>query len=367
MGRRANGEGTIYPETDPRRKTKYRAEKDVTLPNGRGRRLIARGKTRKEALAKLAVKERELYRAHPDAEKMTVEQFLEKWLAFKRPLVRASTMRTYQRDAKHATGVIGDVRLAKVTPLDIQEALTKLQAKGHNAQADKVRRTLKQAFSQAVRWELLTSSPLERLDPIHKPKVRRGVWTEDEADVFLSRLRTIGSPYYPIFLAALNTGLRKGELIGLDWRHVTENALLVEQAYSRYAKDRMDKPKTEAGVRRVPVSPTVIAEFGVRRGATDPVFVNRAGRRHSERNLSRALKHHAEACKIPVIRFHDLRRTYATILSTRGVPPRVVQKLLGHSTPDLALTVYQDVYEESVDGAVLGITPKTPPTGRVVN
>ena len=360
MGKRAHGEGTLYEESDPRRTTRWRAEKDVTLPDGRMRRVIARGRTQKEALAKLDKKEREYRHANPDADKMTMEQYLTRWLEFKRPTLRNSTVRTYERDIGHVLASMGDKRLARVKPVDVQELLTKFQAKGQHAQADKIRRTLKQAFHQAVKWDLLAGSPVDRLDPIRVPAPKRGVWTEAQAEAFLRTLRenSRGRIYYPIFLAALNTGLRKGELIGLEWRHVTSTGIMVQQAYSRYAEGKLDQPKTESGVRRIPLAPDVVEAFGPRGNLHDPVFHTRNGTRHGERNLSRALVTYAGRAGVPVIRFHDLRRTYATILSTRGVPPRVVQRLLGHATPHLAMAVYQDVFEESIDGAVLGITPR---------
>lgn len=369
MKRRANGEGTIYEESDPRRKTKWRAEKDLTLPNGRMHRIIVRGRTQKEAFAKLDAKELALRRANPDAEKMTLGQYLDKWLEFKKPSVRTSTLKTYTRDVEHAKKAIGDRRLARVRPVDVQELLTSFQAKKQHAQADKVRRTLKQAFRQAVKWDLLAASPVDRLDPIRKPKPKRGSWTLAQAATFLRTVRESkrGRVYYPLFLAALNAGLRKGELIGLDWRHVTSNAIVVEQAFSRYAEGQIDDPKTEAGFRRIPVAAEVIAEFGPRGGLHDPVFHTREGTRHGERNLNRALSTYIALAGVPAIRLHDLRRTYATMLSVRGVPPRVVQYLLGHATPHLAMAVYQDAPDEAIEGAALGITPNIPPTGDLLN
>ena len=56
---------------------------------------------------------------------------------------------------------------------------------------------------------------------------------------------------------------------------------------------------------------------------------------------------------VPSLRLHDLRRTTATWWATDGVPPKVIQRLLGHSTPRLALEIYTDVLDGQVDSAAL--------------
>src|SRR5690606_30164995 len=89
---RPSGQGTVYKEAVPGRKTRWRAEKIVRLPDGSRKRIIVRGRTQGEALANLAAKERALENAHPDAEKLTARAFLKRWLEHQRGRVKPSTL-----------------------------------------------------------------------------------------------------------------------------------------------------------------------------------------------------------------------------------------------------------------------------------
>src|SRR5690606_26017409 len=121
--RRLNGEGTVYEERDPRRRTTHRAEIDVTLANGAVHRVIARGVGAQDARRKLESKAKRLRNAHPDAESLTLRQYLEQWLDFKKPRVRASTLATYRRDVAHIVKRVGGTKLSRFTPRDAQELI----------------------------------------------------------------------------------------------------------------------------------------------------------------------------------------------------------------------------------------------------
>lgn len=356
MKRRANGEGTVFEENDPRRATKYRAELDVRLPNGVIRRIVARGRTKAETRAALARKARLAEEQNPDAQRQTLEQFLTRWLDFKRPIVRASTIKTYERDAGAIRKALGHLPLASIRPGDVQGFITDLQARGLAAKADKCRRTLKQALKQAERWELLERSPARHVDPVRRPPPERGVWTQDQVDAFLEASRS--SVYHPLFMLAIYSGLRRGELLALRWRDVSSSHVHVARTFSRDAAEGYHPPKTRAGDRYVPIASAVRAELGEEGEPEELVFRSRAGTAFGERNVNRALallvqRANRDGARLPMIRFHDLRRTYATLLAAQGTHPRVIQKLLGHSTPDLAMTVYTDVLREQEEAARL--------------
>lgn len=362
--RRLNGEGTVFEEHDPRRRTTHRAEIDVRLPNGTVQRVIARGAGAADARAKLMWKVRRLAESHPDAEKMSVEQFLERWLEFKETTRRASTMRTYRQDVGHAVRYIGGARLNRVTPQDVQAVVSGLIAEGHPAQADRTRRTLKQAFKQAVRWELLTRNPAEAVEPVERPPKDRHFLTEPQIETLLEVTR--GWRCRPVFALGIYSGLRIGELLALQWKHITDDSVLVRRTLSEGSETGYAAPKTRAGIRDVPVSPAVLAMLGPRRRGHELVFVTSSGRGLSPRNVSRDLERAVEKANellrergareehlLPPITMHSLRRTFATLQAKAGRHPKVIQRLLGQATEGLAMQVYVDVMQEQLDASRL--------------
>lgn len=371
--RAARGRGTIYKDTDPRRTTQWIAEKHVRLPDGRTKRVRARGRTQDEAFALLDKKEAAAKRENPSAERLTVEQFMTRWLAYKRQQVRASTMTNYELESRrYIVPTLGRTPLARLTALQVQTMLDQIMTtaeqqttshhKGRRAMADRVRRTLAQALRQAVKWDLLARNPMDKLDPIRKAPVKRGVMTPEQLGQFFQA--AAGDPLEDLFVLAISTGLRKGELLALQWRDVGPTTILVQRTVSKGAPGGLAAPKTPAGYRIVPI-PDELGRHLLRQRREhehddDPVFSTRTGRRVGARNVTRTFERITARAGLPTIRFHDLRRTFATLQAKRGTHPRTIQALLGHSTPTLAMTVYTDVLEEQIRAATLDVRALAP-------
>ena len=348
------GLGTVYKDSDPRRKARFVAEKTVRLPDGRRKRVRARAERESEAIDLLERKIRAEIAAAPAGKSLTLEAFLRLWLAHKKPTVRASTLHDYTRDVeRYVSPDLGPIPLSKVNARMIQALLSDILARGHVTTADKVRRLLRQAFGWALRMEYVNENPMLRIEPIRKGRPNRGAWTPQQLVAFLRAAK--GSAYFPIFYAAVSTGMRKGELLALEWRDIQDGMILVRRTVSRAAKDGVAEPKTPDGYRRVPLSADLAAVLAKARKGSDLVFPSRTGHRISGTNLTRALRRIAVAAGVPVIRFHDLRRTSASLLARANVPPSAIQARLGHSTPTLAMQVYTDVYEEDARRAVVDL------------
>jgi integrase len=352
VGRRSRGEGTLYKEPDPKRRTLWRAERTVKLPDGNTARVTARGKTQKQALDRLTDKIDELNRAHPGADRLTLTQYLDRWLAFKRPQVRASTIIEYQRIVAHVTRTIGDVRLSRVSPEDVQRVMDDLTRRGLPGTANAVRRYLKGALRQAERWELLRRNPVRNLEPVRRPATVRGVWTPSECRRFLDAVR--GSRYHSLFHALIFTGARVGELLALPWANVFPDRIVIDRTFARHSEGRVNQPKTRDSHRVVPIAR---GTFEVIRDARDAgsalAFPSGSGGMLSYSNARRALRSGVRRSGVPMVRIHDLRRTAATLWALNGLTPKAIQKLLGHATPHLALAVYTDVLDSQLAAAAL--------------
>lgn len=360
MKRRLNGEGTVFEETDPRRKTTHRAQMQVQLPDGSVRRVVARGHSKTDALQKVRKKAERAAEVMPGADRLTLAAYLERWLEHKSSSVRASTLYAYRNDVANITRHLGGAKVGRIRAFDVQTMLDRLRKEKRNreggaAKADKARRTLKQAMSQAVRWGIIARSPLDQLEPLRKAVPKRHAWGADEIRKFLDAVQAGQRPdtYYPLFVAAIFTGARIGELLALQWGDVHEDHIVIRRSWSRHAVDQEEAPKTRAGERTIPISAFVRKALGKRGEPHELVFHGQRGTRIRPENVRKSLRHFATKAEIPPIKVHELRRTYATTLARLGHHPSVIQALLGHATPTLALTVYTDVLEEQRQAARL--------------
>lgn len=357
--RGAKGLGTVYKEAG--RRTRWVGERWVRLADGTRRRVRVRAVTQDaaiEALEAAVAKARRETRATSGA---TLNRMLDDWLAWVKPTLRTSsyldyesTMRLYVRDE------IGALPLARVGPEDISMVLAEVQDRGHMATAHKVRRLLSQAFLWAVRRGRVAANPVARVEPVKRRKPPVEAWTPTEAAAFLRAAHN--DPLYPLFYAAMSTGMRKGELLALRWEDVQGDVILVRRTVSKGAPGGVaDGAKTMEGTRRVPISPDLRAVLETHRATTRAskshlVFPNRRGGLLSGSHVSKRMRDLAETAGVPRVRFHDLRKTSASLLARSGVPPAVIQARLGHSSPDLALRVYTRVFEEDANRAILDLT-----------
>jgi integrase len=180
----------------------------------------------------------------------------------------------------------------------------------------------------------------------------------EDADAIPDRYRTLAA-------TAAFTGLRWGECAGLFWEAVDLGArrlrvvrVLIEVSGQISVKPY---PKSRAGRRSVPV-PAAVVELLVQHRQTFPspelVFVNSVGGPVGRTSFrTRVWKPALRRAGLPeALRFHDLRHSYATWLVTEGVPPNVVQKIMGHEDVTTTLGIYTDVpadFQERVDDALV--------------
>jgi integrase len=222
-------------------------------------------------------------------------------------------------------------------------------------------------FSYAVEKKVIATNPALRTGK-HYSKVTKDVREDievlnaEEVAVFLNSVRQHSSEFYPLFLCALHTGMRSGELAGLRWDDIDFHGkffLLRRQITKR----RVEKTKTNKK-RRVDMSDDLAAELsalkkrrqaeylamgkneipesvfmsrgrllkGGKRGVAKPIDMKNVKDRHFAKCLSKA--------GLRQIRFHDLRHTYATLLLMQGVTPVYVKEQLGHSSIKVTVDTY---------------------------
>lgn len=350
------------------RKQRWRAEQRVRLPDGRARTNTARGTTRQEALDNLRTNVTRAAIASPSARHVTFSQRSEAWLKEKEPFVRPSTIDTYRKNLAYATRVLGDKPYAAITTAEFLAVLRDLHARGRHATADKVRRTLRQMYSDAVRDGLMTVSPLAHVRALRAPRKKRQIWTIEQTLTFYAHATQPGvSRYAELCIFAMFTGLRLGEALGLVWDDVGADSKTVTVART-YSSGRISPPKTASSARTIPLGPEARAALDrvrqrrelERQRPTyadhDLVFGSSRGTHVVPRNVTRALGDMCDTAGLPRIRFHDFRVICASLLMRAGYAPAAVQAVLGHATSAMAMDVYTSVFPDHVASVALELT-----------
>ena len=293
----------------------------------------------------------------------TVAEFLERWL---QTYVTTNTMPATQygyrnKIQRYLLPTIGAIRLQRLTSRHIEtiySGMIKEQGLSPTTVLQ-THRILKEALSHAVRWELLLKNPA---DPVIPPRVNRRtleIWARDEIRRFFETSNA--SPYRDFFHLAVLTGMRRSEVVGLQWQSVdlSAGAIRVVQTLHYIPKQGFVKsdPKTPKARRLINLGAEGINLLHSIRGAqlesrlaagdlwreTGYVFTNELGGPLLPEAVSRNFALLVRNAKLPPMRLHDLRHTFATLLLAGDVNLKVVAELLGHSTITTTADIYSHV------------------------
>jgi integrase len=310
-----------------------------------------------------------------DPSKITVAQYLEKWLSHMASQLSPRSHERYSEIVrKNLAPALGAVHLTKLRPAQIADAYTKSLSGGRRngkggLSANTViymHRVLKQALGQAAKWQMIVRNPADQVKP---PKAERKPLQVLDVDGTADLVETArGTNLFLPILLGVTTGLRRGEVAALRWRHVDlDKACLsvAESAEQTKAGVRYKPPKSGKG-RAVALSATVIEELrqhrarqaeallklGVRLSDDSFVLVQADGNPYQPRSLTHAFGLFLAKHALPRVRLHDLRHTHATAMLKAGVHGKIVQERLGHSTIAVTLDIYSHVLQGMQESAV---------------
>jgi len=352
--KRGNNEGSIVKRADGRWMAR------VTLSDGTRKTLYA--KTRREAARRLTAALRDQDNGLPAvSDRQTLAQFLNSWLASTRYKLRPRTWTRREEYVRlHVIPVLGSLPLARLTA-QLIEALyaQKIEEGLSTTTVHHLHAVLHRALESALRLGLVQRNVAHLVDPPRIAHHEMITLSPEQARQFLAAAE--GERLEALYVLALSTGMRAGELLALRWRDVNLDSASVhvratlQQTSAGY---NFAEPKTARSRRQIALSSTAVdvlrrhleqqvAERKRMGSAWEDlglVFPNTVGRPLDNVNLLRYWFHPLlEHAGLPRMRFHDLRHTAATLLLGRGVNPKIVSEMLGHASVAITLDIYSHV------------------------
>ena len=361
MGKRANGEGSVFRRGDGR----WAATLTYVDALGLARRQVFYGKTQAEARDKLkAAKARTDKGAAPKDAKVKVGDYAERWIRTSLAASdrKATTRQTYGILARKwiTGGAIGEVRLDRLKATDVEGLILTMRADGKaDATVRQTYTILRAILDGAVRDHLVAVNVAAL---VKRPGVAR-VEARSLSAVELQGLYVEAdkSRYGTLIRLLAMTGLRRGEALALRWSDVdlVDGSVRVAGTLSRVGGVLgVTEPKTALSRRTVPLAAplvTMLREHKTRQAAErlkagsawhdlGLVFATEAGGYVDPRNALRVLQVAAKAAGVEgVVGLHTLRHTFATTMLSAGVPLITVSHLLGHSSVAITGDVYGHV------------------------
>ncbi|KAF1083877.1 Transposase [Sporotomaculum syntrophicum] len=382
------------------RKTKtITVEQTCELKSCKGCPKMKRCKARGEAEKQLALFVDEIEKGtFIEPTKLTLADFVERWLRdYGETNLAPKTLHRYKGILTRVLQAMGHIKIEKIRPTHLLEFYANLQEDGIREDGKEGKlsektilyhhRVISSILNDAVQWQVIPFNPASRVKPPKVPKHQATCYDEEKVAALLTALEEENFKYRVIVTLAIATGLRRGELMGLEWQDIDfdKSTLEVRQA-SQYLPGKgtfTKEPKNETSKRIISVPASVVAllkqykvyqaqerlKVGELWQGSERLFTTWDGRpMHPDtiskwfpKFLAKTIIHkpcnkvignvtHCPHCekpvkkeeliKLPPLPFHGLRHTSATLLVGQGIHAKVISERLGHSNISTTMNIY---------------------------
>lgn len=283
-----------------------------------------------------------------------VRDLIEIFLAGRGARIRPTTKEWYRQKLSYLDELVGHRKAAKITGGTLTALYARLLERGlSGTTVYGVHRAARSMFSAGVKWGYLRADPTLRADVPRKDTREMSTWTAAELGRFFDA--TVADRWHVAWVLCAMTGLRRGELAGLEWPDLDldRGKLTVRRSVAVAAGKVVEgKPKTASSYRTIDLDYSTVELLkayrergGVRR--IGRVFTWEDGSHIHPDILTKAFHRAVVASGLPEIRLHDLRHGWASLALEAGVHLRVVADRLGHRSPVMTLATYSHAHREA--------------------
>jgi integrase len=278
------------------------------------------------------------------ASKITFDEVCQRFLESKKGSIESNTYNEYERNIRlHLTG-LKNKEVRKIKTKDIQDLLNTKKDKSTRF-SQYVKTLLGMIFNYAIKQGLTASNPakgavvakVQRKKQIH-------IISPSKIHGFLELIK--GSRYELLFKLLITSGLRIGEALALEVKHLSESAVTVEQSLDSLYTFKIGKPKTSHSYRTITLPSDLLKDL-LQQAKDRFIFEHR---NYPYKAISKELRAVVKALGMPDITIHSLRHSHSVYLLSKGVPVLAVSKRLGHHSPAFTLERYGHLVPEMSEG-----------------
>ncbi len=318
-------------------------------------------------------------------EYISLDEWYKKWMnVYKYDTIRENTKRYYNVVySKHISPYLGNFKLTDITQYQIKKLIKELQKKGyHYETCNKVRVLMIDIFNKAIINEYVRKNPAKGISLKRDEDVDRRVLSQEEQTIFFDCSK--GTFYDNLFVTAVSTGMRIGELAALRWKDIDWNNKVIHitrtLVYQKYENDthkefHFEKPKTKTSNRDIPINRqceiALKKQFlqksvmstkqpitkNIGKDYLDLLFTTKFNTPLNSQIVCDAIKKIIDEINLTrdyvdemeLFSAHCFRHTFATRCFEAGIQPKTVQTYLGHATLQMTMDLYTSVMPKQLN------------------
>lgn len=310
--------------------------------------------------------------------RITIQQLYDEYIAFKKHEVRESSLDKSKRILnRYVLPTFGPIKLNQIKTSALQKWKLEMSDLALSLKTRKnIFGEFRALLNHAIKMEYLSRNPLEKVGNFKATladQKEMKYYTPDEFKAFIAAARQAAVQYeleknsvyewnyYVFFTIAFYTGLRKGEIHGLQWNDIKGEYLSVKRSVAQKIKgpDRVTPPKNKSSIRTLQIPKPLQSilqqhydRFKQIPGFSDTFCVCGGERPIRDTSIQNRNKQYAAMAGIKMIRVHDFRHSHASLLANEGINIQEIARRLGHSKIEITWNTYSHLYPREQERAV---------------